>query len=389
MQKFIDSYIKSLKPKNKRYLVREDAPRGEGGFAIRIMPSGKKSWFMIYSYDGTRKWLFLGDYPNLSLSKAREKFRQMKILLAEGKDPGDEIRTAAKERRDALSVNTLCDEFLEKYCRTNKRPNSARQDELNLNRDIRKHWGKRKARDITRSDVISLIDDIMARGAKVQANRTLATVRKMFSWALKRDIVELNPASNLDKPYRESPRDRHLSDEEIKALWEALSTPGKVPPPIQNILKLMLLTGNRAGELVKAKREQLKEDWLEIPREDSKNDIACKIYISDFAKNFVSQNDDGYLIDRVGLKKLEVYTVSAWVRRHNHFGLSPWTPHDLRRTCITKLAELDTPPHIVERATNHKVQGVTAKVYDQFQYLSQIREALGTWSTKLQVIIAK
>jgi len=308
-------------------------------------------------------------------------------LLAEGKDPGEETRAAQKERRDAWTINRLSDEFLEKYCKVNKRLRSAKEDRLNLARDVRKAWGNKKARDIRRSDVVCLIDEIMERGAMVQANRTLATIRKMFAWALKRDIVEFNPASGLDKPFRETPKDRFLADEEIKTLWKALSAPGEIPAPVQNTLKLMLLTGNRAGELIKAKRNQLNGDWLEIPRENSKNNIPYMIYLSDFAKQFVSEINSEYLIDRSAMKNLEVYTLSAWVRRHNHFGLSPWSPHDLRRTCTTKLAELNTPPHILNRATNHKIQGVTATVYDKYRYQNEIQNALSAWSDRLQDII--
>jgi len=388
MKKFIDSFIKSLKPNDKRYFIREDAPHGEGGFGIRVNPTGKKSWHMIYTFEGSRKWLCLGNYPDTSLSKAREKFRDMKETLAEGKNPGEETRAKKKERRDSWTINLLCDEFLEKYCQVNKRPRSAKEDKLNLARDVRKAWGKKKARDIRRSDVISLLDEILGRGTGVQANRTLATVRKMFAWALEREVVELNPASGISKPFKETPKDRHLSDDEIKTLWDALNSHKDVPLPVLNTLKIMLLTGNRGGELLKAKSTQLDDNWLEIPREDAKNNQPYRIYLSDFAKKIIETNGSEYLIDRKGISTLEVYTLSAWVRRKNYFGLPPWSPHDLRRTCTTKLAEMGVQPHIIDRATNHKIQGVIAKVYDQYLYSVEIKKALTEWSNKLCRIIS-
>lgn len=141
MQKFTDTFIKSLKPRTQRYFVREDAPRGEGGFGIRVMPTGAKSWQMIYTFEGKRKWLFLGEYPGMGLSKAREVFREKRKILATGHDPGEVTRSKNQERRDAWTVNKLCDEYLEKYATVNKRPRSAHEDELNLARDVRPRLG--------------------------------------------------------------------------------------------------------------------------------------------------------------------------------------------------------------------------------------------------------
>ena len=113
MQKLTDSFIKSLKPKATRYFIREDAPRGEGGFGIRVMPTGAKSWQMIYTFEGQRKWLFLGTYPSLGLAQARKLFREKREILASGKNPGEVTRTSSQARREAWTIDKLCDEFHE------------------------------------------------------------------------------------------------------------------------------------------------------------------------------------------------------------------------------------------------------------------------------------
>lgn len=389
MKKFTGNYIKGLKPKPKRYLIREEAPRGEGGFCIRVMPTGNKSWQMVYSFEGIRKWLHLGDYPSLTLSKAREKFRGMKKILAEGYDPGERTRRKKQERRDAWTVDHLCDEFLEKYSYIMKRPRSAKEDELNLKRDVRRAWGNQKARDIARGDVKLLVEEIVARGSSIQANRTLATIRKMFSWALEHEVVELNPASGIGKPAPENPKDRCLSNDEIINLWDSLNQTDSVPKAVQVTLKLILLTGLRPGEVIGAKWEQVDNNWLELPGSSTKNKTPHRGYLSTLALNVVGGNRDGLIVDRSEIERLEVYTLSAWVRSNNYFGLPPWSPHDLRRTCATKLAEIGTAPHIISRILNHKQTGITAQVYNKYLYSKEIQTALDAWGRKLEALITQ
>lgn len=387
MEKFTDSYIKRMKPKDQRYLVREDAPRKEGGFCIRVMPTGNKSWQMVYTFEGTRKWLHLGDYPSLSLSKAREKFRSMKRLLAEGKDPGETTRRKNQERRDSWTVDHLCNEFLEKYSRIKKRPRSAKEDELNLKRDVRRVWAKQKARDISRGDVKTLVDEIVTRGSGIQANRTLATIRKMFAWGLELEVVEFNPASGVSKPSTETAKDRCLSNAEIVILWRELSLQEATPSAVRVALKLILLTGLRPGEVLGAKWDQVDNNWLELPGASTKNKTPHRAYLSALTLDLLGKERNGYLVKRDGIKRLEVYTLSAWVRSSNHFGLTPWTPHDLRRTCATKLAEMGTAPHIISKILNHKPVGITAQVYDMHLYSDDIRKALSKWGRNLEKLI--
>ena len=387
MQKFTDAFIKGLKPKDRRFVVREDAPRGEGGFCIRVMPTGAKSWHMIYSYEGSRKWLQLGEYPGLSLSKARDVFRDKRKILAMGKDPGEVTRAKKQERRDAWTVDKLADEFLEKYAKVRKRPRSAREDELNLKRDVRSAWGKRKARDIRRGDVVTLLDEIVNRGSGVQANRTLATVRKMFAWGLEREVVEFNPAAGIGKPVTETPKERTLSLEEIKSIWQSIDGRQEVPEGVKKTLRLILLTGLRPGEVVTATWEQLDDTWLDLPGTHTKNKRPHRVYLSELARKVIGNNGEGFIITKDDGSPIPVYTLSFWVRRCDHFGTTPWSPHDLRRTCATRLAEMGTAPHVLQRILNHTQTGITARVYDRHSYAAEISSALESWGRKLEGIL--
>lgn len=388
MQKFTDAFIRGLKPKDKRYVVREEGRAGERGFCIRVMPTGGKSWQMIYTVDGARKWNHLGDYPKTSLSEARAKFRKALDCLKAGIDPGEKKRAENQERRDAWTINKLCDEFLEKHAKVKKRPRSAREDELNLARDVRPTWGKKKARDIRRGDVVSLLDEIVNRGSGVQANRTLATVRKMFAWGLEREAVELNPAAGISKPAPETPKERALSLEEIKTVWQTMDDQTDVPEGVKKALKLVLLTGLRPGEVVAAKWDQIDGEWLDLPGASTKNRRPHRAYLSTLARQVAGDPGEGLMITKDDGSPLPVYSLSFWLRRCRHFGIDRWTPHDLRRTCATRLAEMGTAPHVVQRILNHVQSGVTGRVYDQHTYSAEKQQALEAWGRKLENLIA-
>ena len=92
---------------------------------------------------------------------------------------------------------------------------------LAVNEGIVGKWGHRPLGDITRAEIIGWLDDIVDRGAPIVANRTLAALRKVFNWAIQRDLVATNPCDRIKPPAAEQARDRVLTDTELRALWIA------------------------------------------------------------------------------------------------------------------------------------------------------------------------
>src|SRR5438093_1355246 len=122
------------------------------------------------------------------------------------------------------------------------------EDERLINRLLRPEFGSLNVKEITRSHVRSLLREIAA-GGPVQANRAHACLRKIFNWAIKEEIVDLesNPASGISSPGgREHPRERSLSDAEIREVWKELESNTTLP---KRALQLVLLTGQRPGEV--------------------------------------------------------------------------------------------------------------------------------------------
>ena len=193
--KFTDKGIVALKPKNERYEVWED---GRTGFGVRVAPSGRRTWLYMYRFDGRARRLSIANYPETGVADARVKWAEAKRKLDHGDDPGTEAVTARDAERRAETVSNLIDEYLEKWARPRKR--SAAEDERSLRKDVEPFWGKKKAKKITRREVILLIDRVADRGSPIQANRLLAIIRRMFGFAVDRDIVPSNPCTGVKPP---------------------------------------------------------------------------------------------------------------------------------------------------------------------------------------------
>ena len=211
LNRFTDAKIRGLRKPEKRTILFEEG----SGFGLRLEPSGRKSFILFYWFNGKKDGVTLGQYPKLSLADAHLKVAEIKKKIEKGEDPKVEIKEIQRANRNFYSVQDLCDEYIERYARVRKK--SWKEDERILEKDIIPIWKRRKASDIKRKDVINLLDTIVERGAEIQANRTLAVIRRMFNFALERDILEFSPCNAVKAPAKENIKDRVLSDEEIKA----------------------------------------------------------------------------------------------------------------------------------------------------------------------------
>ena len=265
--KFTDKAVQFQPPRTDRYDVRDEF---NPGFALRVYSNGSKSWLFIYHYQGRKRRMTLGSYPSLSLSQARKAYRVARKCLDEGGDPASESRREKASERSAPTVGMLSDDYLERWAKPNKR--SWREDERILNKDIFPEWKWRKAKDLTRRDVTRLLDAVMDRGAGIQANRTLAVVRKMFNFGVQRGLLDHNPCLGITAPAQENRRDRILSEAEIGTFWHALDQ-ANMAEGTRLALKLQLLTAQRNGEIVGAEWTEfdLKASAWTIPAEKAKN----------------------------------------------------------------------------------------------------------------------
>lgn len=390
--RFTDVYLRKLKPEAKKVYIRE-----ADGFTLRIMPTGSMTWLYIYNVDGKRREMSLGAYPDISLAKGRELHADAKKLLANGKDPGAQQREAKEDRKRTPFVADFVNEFIKGYAKEHNR--GWQEIERALKAEIVPRWGKRKMTDIKRRDLILVLDEIKERGAPVMANRVLAYTRKMFSWALDRAILEVHPFLMMKRPNKEESRERALSETEIKLFWNNLDD-CKMSDPIKRALKLILVTGQRPGEVIGIHRNEINGDWWEIPAERSKNKVAHRVFLTATAKELIG-DAPGFIFEspvNPG-KSFEVRTMTHDIKQNlphtpdskveDRLKIPHFTPHDLRRTAATRWAEMEVPGDMIDRLQNHitkQKQGV-GHVYNRYSYAKEKQAALTEWEIKLNCIL--
>lgn len=198
-----------------------------------------------------------------------------------------------------IILHNKCD--LEKWAKPRKR--TWKEDHRILYKDINPAWGKRKANDITRREVIDLLDIIKARGTPIIANHTLATIRRMFNFAIERDIIPHPPCTMVKAVAKENRRDRCLNENEIKTLWLALGHPLpeeaskndiKMSEATKLALKLQLVTAQRKGEIVRIEWSDidLGSRWWTIPAAKAKNGNLTRVYLSDLAMELLTRTKE-------------------------------------------------------------------------------------------------
>lgn len=391
-KKFSDKKIKALKPKDYIYDLRE--PNGNG-FAIRVFPSGEKSWVFIYTYQGRKRRMTLGKYPTMTLANAKIEHRKaLGILETSKKDPALLQKAEKIEIRDSSTVEGLIEEYLEKWAKERKR--SWKEDQRILYKDVRPSWGKIKAKDITKRDVILLLDKVKERGAPIIANRTFACIRRMFNFAVERDILTTTPCLSIKAPTKENRRDRCLSTEEIKDFWLSLDT----TPMLESTklaLKFQLVTAQRKGEVVAAEWDEIDliTGWWTIPAEKAKNGNLHRIPLSKLAidllqeiKNLSGESQWLFPSTKNNLPMRGQSVDHALRRSISSFAALKQniTPHDLRRTAATHMTALGISRLVVSKILNHAESGVTS-IYDVHSYDKEKLHALEAWGNKLKEMI--
>ena len=387
---FTDIVIKNLKAEPKRRVIWAQGLKGLG---IRISPQGTKSFVFKYDLEGQDRWMTLGRYPKIKLAEALQKYGEAVEKVEHGEDPAEDLVLANQIDRNALTVRMLAEEYIEKYAKTHKR--SWAEDERILKRDIYARWGAKRAAKITRRDVLNLLDDIVARGSPVQANRTLAVIRRMFNFGIDRDIIQSSPCYRIKPPSKEQSKERYLTLDEVGQFWNTLET-APLARNTQNALKLLLLTLQRCSEVIGMHEAELNlkaGTWI-IPGERTKNKKPQLVTLSPLALEIISEQlekseDEFVFPGKDTAQTMTAAAISRAVARNlEHFGIPKFTPHDLRRTGSTQLAAFKVPRFDRDSILNHADKTI-GSVYDIYEYQDEKRAALNLWADIIEYSATK
>ena len=384
---FTDRWIAALDPPGTGQVEFFDGRTP--GLALRVSYGGTRSFIFYYRFNGRRRKTTLGRYPTLPLVEARRRAALLTGQVADGRDPGAE----KKARRMAETVEDLVEQFMEEHAIPTKK--TARIDRSIFDRDVLPVIGNLKIVDVKRADIKALLKRIVGRGSPHAANRTLMLVHKLFNFAIQEELTESNPAHLIPKPARPRARDRHLSDDEIRAVWNALDE--VVVADVAAIIRLLLLTGQRQGEVYRMRWEDLDLEgermWV-IPDEFTKNGKTHRVPLSppavDIVKAIGKMRRRGPWVfpaakapDRPTFRSR---TAKPLPLLFKVTGVAEFRLHDLRHTTATNVAKLGFDDFAVGTILNHTNRTVTSR-YQHYSYDREKREALNRWASHLMKII--
>lgn len=330
------------------------------GFGVRVSQGGAKSFVVVYGPNRTRKTI--GRYPDVSLKQARDKAKELKAAFVLGLD-----------RQRSITWEEARDRFLADS-ETRNRPATVRYYRSRLNKHFR--FGKRQLNDLTRQDFQKRIRGCQT--SKGEQHHALVVARTLLNWAVREEYLDANPLAGLRGMRPPKPRDRVLSDAELR---EVFLTASSTPYPFGRIVSLLVMTGMRRSEVA-----HLKWDWIDtdaktisLPGELTKNGRGHTMPFGPITEQILGEtpNLSPYLFPAASGKGP---VFNGWGKSFERFQgqlekVDPFTLHDLRRTFATIHARIGTPIHVTERLLNHvagTISGVAA-IYNRHDYLDEAR----------------
>src|SRR5262252_8880655 len=355
--------------------------QGYPGLALRVSYGGAKSWVYFYRLFGKQKRLTLGRWPSMSLSAARDAWRNARTTIDKGESPQHQRPAQAN------SFAAEADEWLKRDQAHNR---SYAIVKRNIERCVLPAWEDRQISTIGRRDINDLIDGVVDRGAVTMARRLHAYLHRLFRWAVGRGILETNPMAHLPKPGGEAPRDRVLSDLELAQVFKNVIK--LHPAPSGPMFQMLILTGGRRTEIAALRWSEIKDDTIILPRERTKSGNTHTIPLAPAALailkdlprigpgDFVfTTNGRNPFIDFSGSKRrLDAITK-----------IPPWRIHDLRRTVATGLQRLGTNLQVIEAVLGHvsgSRSGIVG-VYQRHSFDTEKRIALEAWAREVERIV--
>lgn len=306
------------------------------GFGVIV---GKRTKTFFVTVGADRRNITVGRYPKMSLASARREA----IKLMED--------TPAKHRSERLPQ--LVSAFLAD-CRERLRPKSVLAYET-----ILKH-----APDI-------LVAKTDRSAVPLDTAHQVKAYKALFNWAIREEITDKNPFAHLTAKFGQ--RDRVLSDNEIHVIWKYDHE------PYATIVKLLLLTGQRRGQIWRYDPAWLKDDIIAFPAEAMKSARPHQIPVGPLTQS---------------LLPAEPFSFNGWskaqVKLREAVGFADWSLHDLRRTFATIHASLGTPIHVIEAQLDHssgRISGVAA-IYNRYNYLGEMRAAVAAYEAHIARLIA-
>jgi integrase len=374
------------------------------GFGLRLRAGGSRVWVFQYAIGEKQRRMTLGAATKESFGTVkdrdghvlklgiRDQMAQLHAKVKLGQDPASdktEGRKRASETFEAVSARFLAFQTGE------LRPGSYRQVERHIAHLAKPLHGLQFAA-IDRRTVAALIADVKEASGAVTANRTASTLSYLYRWAMGQGFAEANPLIAIPK-FSEQARERVLNNDELRLIWNTTEE-----DHYGAIVRLLVLTGQRADEIASLRWSEIGEDAITLPSSRTKNKRQHSIPLSGPALDILKAqprraNEDGALrelVFGVGQRGFSGWSrckerLDERIAQKNAMPLLAWRLHDIRRSVATGMADLGVQPHIIEAVLNH-VSGSKAGVagiYNRSTYEPEKRRALELWANHLMAVV--
>ncbi len=350
------------------------------GFGLQVTAAGHKSF--VCQYRAGRRSRRLAIKATLKLGEARKEARAIIGAVAKGRDP-----LAERRRVEATASNTLRSVAQNYFTREGKNLRTVKDRQATFNRLIYPKLGAKQIEDIKRSDIVRLLDRIEDENGPVMADRTLGYLRRVFSWHASRSDDFRSPiVSGMARTNpKERARDRILTDEEMKAVWNAAGAMGN---GFGHFVRFLLLTATRRNEAAQMRSGEISGDVWTIPGTRYKGGRDHAVPLSKAAQAVLADvpvMGGNFVFIGGGRQPLSGF---SWHKKtlDELCGVTSWRLHDLRRTARSLMSRAGVQSDIAERCLGHVIGGVRG-VYDRHEYLEEKRAAFEALAAQIERVL--
>lgn len=373
------------------------------GLSVRVTAASKR--FIVRWTDpatGSKVKRSIGTWPGVTLAAARAAAQIELGKVAQGRNPAAEIRAsraqAVEERATAaLTFDALIEQWSARHL--SKRSPSHRHQAVQVLRRVCAALLTRPAGSVSRADVRAALAPGLKAGKDTSTVRCVAYGRGCYSWAMKNDLVSVNPFRDLPISAANVARERTLDPDEARAVWAAAPALGF---PYAPAVKLLLLTLARRGEISGMRWDELSADlgvWT-IPSRRSKNGKPHMVALPQAARAVLENvpriegralvfaaRETGLSGWAAAKRRLDAEIAKVRVEAAEASGVNPepmepWTFHDFRRSGVSYLASVGVAETVADRLLNHlpRQLGAVGRTYQRHRFDSERAKALALWT---------
>jgi len=409
-----DRQIKALKPGERDYTVSDDTrQRGAGRLVMRVRPSGAKEWLYRYHLDGRKRRVSLGDYPGMTLVRARDEAQTLAHALTQGDDPAAYLRRLRASQADVRSHGSLGD-LCEAYCddMAARGKSSAEETRKRLHRYIkaphRTKWDA-PAHEIDSTDIRDMLAHHIQRGVTTTTNRVRSYLHAAYQYGLESELdprrrsrsvtwgLTANPVGNVP---RQGDWERQgqtvMTPDDIRGAWHDLPRMRSRSPQGPMAVRLCIATaGQRISALLRLERDMvdIERGVIDMPPAITKTGdphvvplTSQAVEVLEYLMGEATRRGDSLIFPghRDHSKPMREDAVASLVIDYrNKMGAQHWTVRDIRRTAKTVLGELGVSKEIRDRIHGHALHDVSSRNYDRYEYLREKREGMAVWEAWL------